>query len=502
MRLPFPEHVPLVPVFYFAAILCAIQQLQGTDSTFTLLSFFYIVTAATAFNVAGGFTRTTGAFVFFNSVLGVILGLCVKAYIGEPADSNLRSPVLTMAIYSAGMFMMLIVVYLSKKVATKHALLGKMVTDANMQTATIGSLVSGLLIFAAIYTLPSGNGSALSALNQLNRFLPLAVFLGVLNAIRRSGGTRSTSFPVLLATAFMFAAGLLAYSKESMFTPFVCWLLAAASQRFNMTRSQLVGAAFVTFLIFYYLVPYSQYGRGFKEEDGAFNIQTSFSLLTNLGEVRRDYFETAGDSNDDRIQGYFDHPEGFFDRLQMISIDDAIIDHTSLFGTIGGYPIVQSFENVVPHFIWPDKPPLATGNMYAHEIGLLAEEDTSTGVSFSSTAVAYHLMGWFGVFLIAPALWFLLFTVFDSLCGDTRKSPWGLLVLVLYTHAGPEGDINSIVYMTFFSAFSVIFAAVLGAYLMPVIGTFLIGPEGIMLRTAPRVRSVPGQRLFHEPSEG
>ncbi len=502
MRLPFPEKVPLIPVFYFAALLCAIQQLQGTDSTFSLLCFFYIIAAATAFNVAGGFTRTTGAFVFFNSVLSLILGLCVKAYLGEPADSNLQSPNLTGAVYLGGMCMMLVAVYLSRKVATKHALLGKMVTDTNMQTATVGSLVTGILIFVAAATLPGGNGSVLSALNQMNRFLPLAIFLGVLNSVRRSGGTRSTNLPVVLAGTFMFFIGLLSYGKEAMFTPFVCWLLAAASQRFKMSRPQLVGAAFVTFIIFYYLVPYSQYGRTFKEESGAINIQTSLSLLTNLGEVRNDYYESAEARNEDQIQGYYSHPQGFFDRLQMVWVDDAIIDHTNLFGPLGGYPVIQSFQNVVPHFIWPDKPVILAGNLYAHEIDLLGEGDTSTGVSFSSTAIAYHLLGWYGVFLLAPALWFLLFTVFDSLCGDTRNSPWGLIVLVLYVHAAPEGDTNSIVYMTFFSAITVIFAAVLGAYVMPVIGTFLIGPEGIMVRTGPRIRNIPSSRLLHKPSEG
>src|SRR5271156_1147171 len=132
MRLPFPEYVPVVPVFYFAAILCAIQQLQGTNSTFSLLSFFYIILAATAFNVAGGFTRTTGAFIFFNSVLVVIVGLCMKAYLGEPADSNLMSPVLTMGVYVVGMGMMTVAAYLSRKVAPREGLLGKMVTDAKM----------------------------------------------------------------------------------------------------------------------------------------------------------------------------------------------------------------------------------------------------------------------------------------------------------------------------------------------------------------------------------
>jgi hypothetical protein len=179
----------------------------------------------------------------------------------------------------------------------------------------------------------------------------------------------------------------------------------------------------------------------------------------------------------------------------MISIDDALDNHTKQFGTFGFYPVIQSLENVVPHFIWPDKPPLLTGNTYAHEVGLLSEGDDSTGVSFSSTAVAFHLMGWYGVFLLAPFLWFLLFTVFDSLCGDVRKSPWGLLVMVLFAHAAPEGDLNSVIYMIFYGAFGIIFAAVMGAYVMPVIGTFFIGPEGIALRRGAQIRSIGGRLL-------
>lgn len=502
MRLPFPEYVPLVPVFYFAVILCAIQQLQGTSSNFSLLCFFYIILAAIGFNVAGGFTRTTGAFIFFNSVLGAIIGLCMKAYLGEPADSNLESPVLTMSIYVAGMGMMTVAAFLSRKVAPREALLGKMVTDAKMQTATIGSLVTGFLLYFAGFLLPGGNGSVLSALNQLNRFFPMAIILGVLNTIRRSGGTRSTNVPVLLAIGGLFTLGVLGYSKEAMFAPFACWILVAASQRYKLNRAQVVGCILATIFTFYYLVPYSQYGRNFKEESGAWNLETSISLLSNLGEVREQYLESAIEANDTRIQAYFDSPQGFFDRLQMVSIDDAIINHTKLFGYFGGYPIIQSFENVVPHFLWPDKPQLLTGNIYAHEIGLLGEEDSSTGVSFSSTAISFHMLGWIGVFLAAPTLWFLLFTVLDSLCGDIRKSPWGLLVMLLYVHAAPEGDINAIIYMTFYSAFGIVFIAVIGAYVMPALGSVLIGPEGIVLRRGPRIRSASNRALVPGAFQG
>jgi hypothetical protein len=476
-------------------VLCVIQLLQGTNPVFSLFAAGYIVVAAIAFNAGGGFTRTPGTFVFFNSVLGLIVGLCMKAYLGEAADSNLRAPVLTMGVYLAGMCMMLVAVFLSRKLSAKHALLGKMVTDANMQTATVGCMVTGFLIFIAGFVVNGGNGTVLSALNQLNRFFPLAIMLGVLNVTRRSGGTRSVNFPVLVSASFMFITGVLAFSKEAMISPFICWLIAAASQRHRISRIQMCGIGVIAFIIFYYLVPYSQYGRTYKVEGEVFNVDTTLSLLSNLDYVREQYYETSTDSLEDRVQGYFNAPQGFFDRLEMISIDDALINHTEQFGTYGITPVIQSFQNLIPHFIWPDKPPLLTGNTYAHEVGLLAEEDASTGVSFSSTSVAFHLLGWPGIFLLAPAIWLLLFTIFDSLCGDVRKAPWGLLVMVLFAHAAPEGDLNAMVYMCFYIGFAIIFAAVMGAYVMPVLGTFLIGPEGISLRRGAPIRAIPGRLI-------
>jgi hypothetical protein len=495
MRLPFPDHISLVAVCYFAGVLCIIQLLQGTNPTFALFAATYIVVAAIAFNVAGGFSRTTGAFVFFNSVLGLIVGLCMKAYLGEPADSNLQAPMLTISVYLAGMCMMLVAVFLSRRLSAKRALLGKMVTDANMQTATVGCMVAGFMIFFAGFYIGGGNGTVWSALNQINRFFPLAVMMGVLNASRRSGGTRSVNFPVLVSGAFMFITGVLSFSKEGMLAPLLCWLIAAASQRYRISRFQVGGIFVVAFIVFYYLVPYSQYGRTYKEEGSPFNVDATISLLSNLDYVREQYYESAAGTIEDRVQGYFNTPQGLFDRFQMISIDDALINQTQRFGTYGITPVIQSFQNLVPHFIWPDKPPILTGNTYAHEVGLLAEEDYSTGVSFSSTSVSFHLLGWPGIFLLAPAIWILLFTIFDSLCGDVRKAPWGLLVTVLFAHAAPEGDLNSLIYMCCYAAFGIIFAAVMGAYVMPVLGTFFIGPEGISIRRGAPIRAIPGRLL-------
>jgi hypothetical protein len=498
VRLPYPERISLVGTFYFALLLCGIQLAERTDPIFSLGCFFFIIVAALAFNVGGGFTRPSGGYVFFYSTLTVIIGITWKAVLGEPADSNLRNPLLTISVFTFGITMMFVSVYLSTKLTTKRAILGKMVTDANMQTATVGCLIAGILLLVAASTVPGGSGSVISALNQLNRFFPMAIILGVIHTIRRSGGTRSTNLPVLLAAAFTFGIGILTYSKEGIITPLLCWLVAAASQRYKVTRFQLGGALFATFFIFQYLVPYAQYGRIFRGESGTQSfgdsLSISLSLLSDLGYVREQYLESSGGTDgDDAGFHYFDTPQGFFDRLQEFPLDDAIIEHTRQFGQFGFYPVIASFQNLVPHFIWKDKPVLLFGNVYAHEVGILAEEDVSTGVSFSPTAEAFHLMGWMGIFLVAPCLWLALFTLFDSLCGDVRKSPWGLLAIVTFAHAAPEGGIGIIAYLIGFTAFGIIFAAVLGAYLMPVIGTFFIGPEGIAIRRGAPIRSIPNR---------
>jgi hypothetical protein len=495
VRLPFPERIPFKPLFYFAALLCAVQMVERTNATFSLCCFFFIIFAGLAFNIAGGFTRPSGAYIFFYSTLAVIVGLVWKAVLGESADSNLQTPLLTIYIYLAASVMMLVAAYVSRRVTLKRPILGDILPDYKLQTATVGCTLVSFLIVVVETLVPTGNASVESALNQINHFFPLAIILGVLHTIRRTGGRRCINFPVALCCGFMFFMGVINFSKEGMFGPLAAVILAAASQHYRVSRYQVLGAILMIFLVFRYLVPFSQYGRNFKEESATRNAVTAYTLLTNLGEVREAYLNTSANAYETEQFGYYNSPQGFFDRLQMISIDDALIDNTEKLGTFGFLPVIQSFENIVPHFIWKNKPTFQYGNTFAHEVGILGEEDESTGVSFSATSSAFHMVGWKGIFFLVPAIWFILFWVYDSLCGDVRKTPWGLIVMVMFTHAAPEGDVTSVIYLFSTGAFGVVFCSVLAAYLMPIIGTLLIGPEGIFLKKMPPVRSVPSRRL-------
>jgi hypothetical protein len=335
----------------------------------------------------------------------------------------------------------------------------------------------------------------MSAVSQVNRFLPLAMLLGISHQVRKSGGASSMNLTVLISGAALFVMGMLGFSKEGIFTPILCWTIAAGSQRYKMSIFQVIGVALVVIFMFRFLVPYSQYGRNFRSETGSVreNLNIAISMLSNLEEVRRQSELVVENSTAETLtQHYFTTPQGFFDRLQMISVDDALIDVTEKNGTFGYSPIIAGFENLVPHVLWPNKPDIRFGNLYAHELGgMIGDDDESTGISFSPTGEAFHIARWTGILIIAPILWTMLFTVFDSLCGSVTESPWGLLAIAQFAHTAPEGMLGGVIYMLGFVTLSITIAALTAAYVMPLLGTLFKGPEQTGLRRIALIRSIP-----------
>ena len=493
VRIPYPERIPLQYAIAFATLLSALQLYQGTNPLFSVYSFLFIIIATIAFNLAGGLTRPSGAYVFFYAVLAVILGLCWKALLGERADSHLLLPVLTMQVFLGGITAMLAAVFISRRLTTKRPLLGRMVTDANIQNATVGCMVAGLALSVALMLIPRQNGSILSSLAQINRFLPMAIILGVIHQIRKSGGTSSINLPVLISGAFIFVDGLVSFSKEGIFTPLVCWLIAAGSQRYKIKLVQAIGIVAVVIFMLQYLVPFSQYGRNYRSESGSAteNFKIAMSFLTNLGYVRQQFLESSAQDYAEETQGFFDSPQGLFDRLQMISVDDGLIDITERRGTFGYSPVISGFANLIPRVFWATKPSIGFGNVYAHQIGGLPDDDVTTGISFSPSGEGYHIDRWVGVLIVAPVLWIMLFTLFDSLCGTVTETPWGLLVIALFSHSAPEGMLGSVIYMLGFSALSIVVAAFSATYLMPLLGTLFKGPGRSIVRHSAPAQSAP-----------
>jgi hypothetical protein len=493
MRLPFPTRIPLQKTFLFAAAVFVVQLIQHTDPTFASLFFIYIMLSVVTFNAAGGLSRAPGAYVFWFALLTCIIGGLWKIVLGEPGDTNLVSPSVTLATYVVGMMVIFAALQISHRF-TRNTQGLSVVMDANrlnLGHAALGCFIANQLTVWANEYLPHGNGSLVNIINQENFFLPLCIILGTIHTIRTSGGRRSVNVLTFIASALIFVyGGLISYSKQGMFTPIVCWGIAAASQRYRLRIWQIV--ALVAFAVYSVTIlsPLSQVGRQLIPENATEWDRLMFTedLLTHPRRLRADYFEGFGDVDEQGhvvgyASSYFDSPQGLMDRLNIIRSDDRLVTYTLQGHTVGKMRVIYYFIDWIPHFILPNKeslmPPgiINAGNFYAHEVGgLLAPDDFLTGISFSPTAEAFHMDEWLGIIVVGGFVWTLLFISIDFVCGDLRYSPIGLISVLAFAHVAPESLIGNLVYFIFFQELGIVIAIVFCAYFAPVMGQLLSGP--------------------------
>jgi len=476
MRIPFPERIPFDKAAIFAVVLFAVERMEGTPLYFCAGTALFVLIATLAFNTAGGLTRASGAYIFFFALLDVLIGLVYKVFLGEPADSNLSDPRTTIEVYVAGSSALFVAAFLSRRFSRKEPLLTGVLKEDQMNSAAIGCIVAGIVLAPIIALLGQGGLRIQTAFNQLNYLIPLGVILGVLYEIRQSGGRRSVNLITVGAMIYCFVMyGVFGFSKQGMLMGPVCWLIAAWSQRYRFSRVQVVGIFVAAILFFRYLTPIAQTGRAYPEAAGTLREKAGLALrlLQDPENVRDQYIAVNADVRG--LNSYYNTPQGFWERLQFISVDDALINVTDQGKVIGLLPLQQELLNAIPHVFWPDKPSFNFGNVYAHEIGNFTEDDTTTGISFGPMSEAYHMAQWTGVLVVAPLVWFILFTLYDSLFGDIRLTPWGLLATVAISHTAPEGALTGVVHLITYGPVIFGFCAVFAAWVAPLIAAGVAG---------------------------
>ncbi len=471
MIIPIPERFPWPYVVLFATSLLVVQLAEGTSLAFALLCFCYILIFAGAFNASGGIYYPSGGYIFFNGFLTAVLGLVYKAFVLEPGENHLLTPNTTMAVYCVGMAMLGLCGYITRLVRTKRGLLENTSRGEQLKLSAIGCLVLGVFLqfvpLAAIQSIVA----------QLNHFPRMALILGTVYAIESTNGRRSSNWIVWVSGLYLTGLGLAYFSKEGIFMALTTWIVPTIVLRYNFSKFQLVGGALVIFFGLYYLVPYSQYGRRSRDEGGSLlvNAIAGIEYLKDLNGTRKLYLESNEGKDESDAPHFFNGDQGLFDRLQMLAFDDALIKYSEDGNYVGLLPTWGSIYNSVPHFIWKDKPYYAAGNVYGRELGVIADEDVTTGISFSPFSDAFHEVGWFGVIFLLPLTIFPLFYVCDCLSGDVRKSPWGLLYLALFVHVAPEGLLSGAVYTLVYGTEGVILVALMARYVLPFIGSLLVG---------------------------
>lgn len=465
-------------------VLFCVQQLEHTELLFSALTVGFVLISTLAFNFAGGFSRPSGAYIFWFVTLGGLIGLIWKAVLGEPAHTNLEMPDVTMAAYDACVLAMLAAVLLTRRWTRNSKGIGGLLhsESVDLGQASLGCMAFAILLIPIGYILPSGGGSVLSIIYRLNLSFPLGIILGILHTIRRTHGRHSLNMLTFGAMVFLFLyGGMATFSKQGLFSPMICWLIPACCARYRLKLRHIICLATFGLLAFTILTPLSGVGRSTVPESYGTNqrIAFAFSLASHPVELRRQYLGNPMVDRTDPLGmrgGYFDSNQGLFDRLTMMPIDSGLIAYSERGHYLGFSPVLDNIENWLPHFILPNKVMPVTGNYYAHEIGgLLAADDFSTGISFSPASELFHWEGWFGFFVLGPLLWGLLFFVSDFISGDLRVYPWGLLLVLIFGHVAPEMGIGGAINFVWLGNASVIAAALFCTQIAPILGTLFGG---------------------------
>ena len=494
MRFPVPERFKTRPALLFAAFLFLGQQLAGTDIVFSLLTVAYFALFVIGFNLAGGLFYPSGGFIFFNGLLTAVFGLTYKIFLLEPGQQTLFNGNKTMLVYCGGMLSLALAAGLSRALRPKRPLLPTLRNGNDMQHSAIGFLFLGVAITAFSWT--ASEGSFGSALRQINHFIPMAIVLAATFQLGKSRGKKSGNWIVYVSIFFLFAQGLLSFSKEGLLLGPTTWLITVVAFGYNFSLKQIAGYALAGAFLIYYLVPYSQYVRMYTSTDASENLSIALKYLGDLNQTRELYLgslethETVGEPH------LYSTPQGFFDRLTMLAFDDDLINYTDQGNTFGLLPTFYSYINIVPHFIWADKPVFAYGNVYAREIGALPEEDVTTGISFSPTGDIYHQATWLGVLVVWPVVAFIFFFMTDSLTGSVRQAPWALLPITLASHAAPEGLVAGTIFLSTYGTVGLLATVWFANYVVPLVTGFIRSGRASSPQTLPALRpEIPVRRL-------
>ncbi len=385
-----------------------------------------------------------------------------------------------MGMYVASMFGMLVVAFITRKISTTvDGVAGVMnVRTFDFADASNGCLVLFFAITFGGAILPSSSGSLLHALQLVNPFLSLTILLGTVSAVRNSDGLRSTNLTTWFAMGYTFTLGLLYFTKQGVFVPAVCWVLGVAWSRFRLRFVHFAFLGVFIVLTLTIFVPICQLARSDVHSG---DLSDRFDIVTGLAfhpsELRRREQEYEAPVDLDTRMFYFNERQGLFDRLTMMPNDSVLVQFTDLGHTFGYLPIRFYFENWVPHIIDPHKLEgiQVGGNAYAHELGGLADNDFTTGISFSPSAEAFHVDSWTGILVVAPLVWLLLFVTVDATVGDIRRQPLGMFALLGFAHIAPEAGLGGSIESVRLLNISIMVGVFACGYLAPVLGMLIRG---------------------------
>jgi len=465
LQLNLPKRLPLRHLMPFLGVVLVLQLLEGTKAATSLEFCAFILLMTDAFNAVGGMVYPSGAYIFFLGMLSVILGGLAKTALGESLDAQVMHAQRSMLVYLVGAVSVWCAARISARVRVKRPWLESLnISTQQMREAALGSALVGQFGWMLVPL------SVVSTFNQLNQFLPIAILFAVYTKARATHGRRT--FSVLAFVVWLWGTvnwGIFLFSKAGMFTPAVMWALAALAAGYRSTWKKLLTIGAVVLVCSSFMTAISQVGRVYRDSPDA--MAKAIDLTLHPVRTREIYLaQSRAVLRNPTNYHWFSDSQGLLDRLTVFPIDDALISISDEGHTRGILPIETYVVNMIPRYLVKQKLTYHWGNQYAHEIGMLGNNDDTTGVSFSPFADGYHTMLWWGMTAVMFPVLLAMFSFCDSLTGSTEQTIWACLYLLYFAHGSAEGMLGSP-----FSAISVNAVMIVAAAIVTRYGTATVG---------------------------
>ncbi|MBI4726232.1 hypothetical protein HY768_03235 [candidate division TA06 bacterium] len=455
-RLDSFRRIKMAQAWIFAVALFLMQLLTGTNLDFALLVLAFVIFTAAAVNRAGGPLTVGGFGIAMLGLKIVIISQWAKIFFGQPGDSYLDVPVLTIGVLTAGMISIWLAgltagLFIGQRKALKPETSPEILLGLSVTVYVIG-LGSYLYVMFHGYDQAAGEisvGGITGLLRQIGFIYPVSTISAVAYTIIASGHKRSISpwATIPLATQFFF--GVLGTSKQMMFEPFLLYLLTCLAFNYKFRPRHIISLSLIFLAMVTVLFPFAQIGRAMtRDNDPQQNlaltnifIRDIFLNKENLEEVEWCIEEVAYKKQ--RFL-YYGRDMGLLDRMSLIEQNDELIRAVGEQGFSGWHTVIHGFKMLPPRLLYPEKPIYNTANYFGHKIETLADEDFTTQIAMGIIAEAYDAFGWLGVIIIPYLIMAAFILLFNTLSGTMERNIWTIFLMGIFHHNLVEATVSSI----------------------------------------------------------
>jgi hypothetical protein len=438
---------------FFAMALMTAELILGTNPLFAVCVFLYVLITAVAFNVAGGLYTFSGSYIAFQSLQSILISQIGKIFYLQAADSNLHSPLTTVAVYTAGELALAGACLFTRRYRRRIPIMDSR-TDAKFtmamsMTASVIGIVTAFLvgtIGSDVYGNVEG-GSIWSYIGQMGNFLLIGIILGTAHIIQASGGKRSARWWTIIPMVVFTLLGVVYNSKQGIYEPLAVWVMCCALYRYKFNKPQIVWLIAAGIFSIMVVFPVVQYSRGFVREGALVNralLVYDFMRDHSISDIRASYNSDEELREESGQSGYFFYygkDAQLLDRVSLIAVDDAVVNYTLAKGTAGYGAFTQEFILMVPRVIFPNKDRYVTAsivNVLGRETGILGAGDETTFIAFSLFGPSFYMGGWWAVIVLTFGVMSVFFWLMDSFYGDARISVYALLAIAGTLHGAAE----------------------------------------------------------------